>query len=352
MIKYVSSRGKQEMAKSVKMSDIAAHVGVSTVTVSKALSGQKGVSESMRAEIIKLADEMGYVPPASRHASDAEHGYNIGVLINEMFLGKYSSFYWQMYQEVTTKAASKGCFVMLEVVKAVEEEGRVIPKLMSERKIDGMIIIGRMEHDYLLALREKGIPTVYIDFYDDTECDAIISNGYFGSYRLTQYLYQLGHRSIAFVGTVDATESIADRYWGYRKSMLQNKLDIPDEWLIPDRNSVTGNLNRSMTWDIPDPMPTAFVCNCDLTASYLIKNLESRGYKVPDDISVVGFDNFLFPGLSDIGITTYEVDMREMAHKSVKRLIQLIESPSDRNPIMTVVEGRLIPKDSTAPIKK
>ena len=58
MIKYVSSRGKQEMAKSVKMSDIAAHVGVSTVTVSKALSGQKGVSESMRAEIIKLADEM------------------------------------------------------------------------------------------------------------------------------------------------------------------------------------------------------------------------------------------------------------------------------------------------------
>lgn len=57
----------------------------------------------MRAEIIKLADEMGYVPPASRHASDAEHGYNIGVLINEMFLGKYSSFYWQMYRRSRRK---------------------------------------------------------------------------------------------------------------------------------------------------------------------------------------------------------------------------------------------------------
>ena len=102
------------MAKSVKMSDIAAHVGVSTVTVSKALSGQKGVSESMRAEIIKLADEMGYVPPASRHASDAEHGYNIGVLINEMFLGKYSSFYWQMYQEVTTKLLPKAALSCLK----------------------------------------------------------------------------------------------------------------------------------------------------------------------------------------------------------------------------------------------
>lgn len=336
------------MAKSVKMSDIAAKVGVSTVTVSKALSGQKGVSENMRGQIVKLAEEMGYVPPASRHTSDPDHGYSIGVLINEMFLGKYASFYWQMYQEVTTRAAAKGCFVMLEVVKAEEEEEKIVPKLMTERKVDGMIVIGRMQHEYLLMLREQNIPTVYIDFYDDTECDSVISNGYFGTYRLTQYLHKLGHNNIAFVGTVDATESIADRYWGYRKSMLQNKIDIPDEWLIPDRNSITGDLNRSMTWNLPDPMPTAFVCNCDLTASYLIKNLISRGYKVPEDISVVGFDNFLFPGLSDIGITTYEVDMREMARKSVKRLIQLIESPGDKNPMMTVVEGRLIVKDSTA----
>ena len=337
------------MAKSVKMSDIADKVGVSTVTVSKALSGQKGVSENMRARIIKLANEMGYVPPASHHSADSDSGYNIGVLINEMFLGKYASFYWQMYQEVTTRASSKGCFVMLEVVKGEEEKSKVIPKLLTEKKIDGLIVIGCMAHDYLLALRETGIPTLYLDFYDDTECDSVISNGYYGTYKLTEYLHKLGHHDIAFVGTVEATESIADRYWGYRKSMRANGIDIPDEWLIPDRNSITGDLNRTMKWNLPDPMPTAFVCNCDLTASYLIRNLESRGYKVPEDISVVGFDNFLFPGLSDIGITTYEVDMHEMANKSVKRMIQLIEAPNDRAPMMTVVEGRLIVKESTSP---
>ncbi len=336
------------MAKSVKMSDIAGKVGVSTVTVSKALSGQKGVSESMRARIMKLADEMGYIPPSSRHSADNGRSRNIGVLIAEMFLDKYNSFYWQMYQEVTTRAAAKGCFVMLEVVSAEDEHRNMLPKLIAEHRIDGLIVIGRIEHEYLVNIRKSSIPTVYLDFYDDAVCDSVISNGYYGAYKLTEYLHSLGHHDIAFVGNVEATESIADRYWGYRKSMLQNGINVRNEWLIPDRNSVTGDLNRSMAWNLPDPMPSAFVCNCDLTASYLIKNLETRGYRVPEDISVVGFDNFLFPGLSEIGITTYEVDMREMAHRTVKRLLQLLEVPEEEIPMMMVVEGHMIVKESTA----
>jgi DNA-binding LacI/PurR family transcriptional regulator len=339
------------MSKSVKMSDIAAKVGVSTVTVSKAISGQKGVSEGMRARIMKLADDMGYVPPASRHTPESGKSRNIGVLIAEMFLDKYNSFYWQMYQEITTRASAKGCFVMLEVVSSDEISTGTMPKLISERKIDGLVIIGKMVHSYLEAIRSNGIPAVYLDFYDDTACDSVISNGFYGTYKLTEYLHSLGHHDIAYVGTVEATESIADRYWGYRKSMLNNGIEFRDEWLIPDRNPDTGDLNRTEVWNLPAKMPTAFVCNCDLTASYLIKNLEMRGYKVPEDISVVGFDNYLYPGLSEIGITTYEVDMKEMARRTIKRLLQRIEIPEETLPIMIVVEGHLIVKESTAAVK-
>ena len=85
------------MAKAVKLADIAEQVGVSTVTVSKALSGQKGVSEEMREKIKNLAEELGYRSPSETKRQSAEKQYNIGVLIQEVYLDKYDSFYWKMY---------------------------------------------------------------------------------------------------------------------------------------------------------------------------------------------------------------------------------------------------------------
>ena len=74
--------------------------------------------------------------------------------------------------------------------------------------------------------------------------------------------------------------------------------------------------------DQMENMPTAFVCNSDLTASMVINQLEEQGYRVPEDFSVVGFDNYLFPGLCDVEITTYEVDIREMANKAIHVLLK------------------------------
>ena len=85
------------MAKAVKLADIAERVGVSTVTVSKALSGQKGVSEEVREKIRSIAEELGYQQPSAARKSQNQKSYNIGILISERFLDKYESFYWQMY---------------------------------------------------------------------------------------------------------------------------------------------------------------------------------------------------------------------------------------------------------------
>ena len=98
------------MAKAVKLADIAERVGVSTVTVSKALSGQKGVSEEVREKIHSIAEELGYQQPSAARKSQNQKSYNIGILISERFLDKYESFYWQMYQSVATRATAKECF--------------------------------------------------------------------------------------------------------------------------------------------------------------------------------------------------------------------------------------------------
>ena len=339
------------MAKAVKLSDIAERVGVSTVTVSKALSGQKGVSEEVREKIRSIAEELGYQQPSAARKSQNHKNFNIGILISERFLVKYESFYWQMYQAVATRATAEECFTMLEVIGKAEEESSRMPKLVQERKVDGIIVIGKMMDAYLQHLNtEAGIPVIYLDYYNGREAsDSVISNSYYGTYELTSYLYRMGHRKIAYVGTLLAMESITDRYFGYQKALLELGLEQKKGWVLDDRHIETGEIDTVNMLQIPKDMPTAFVCNCDLTASFLIKKLKDNGYRVPEDISVVGFDNYLYPGLSDIQITTYEVDLKEMAKKAVYNMISKI-SNENYKPGIHIVEGHMVLKESVAQI--
>ncbi|MBQ5851419.1 MAG: substrate-binding domain-containing protein [Lachnospiraceae bacterium] len=89
----------------------------------------------------------------------------------------------------------------------------------------------------------------------------------------------------------------------------------------------------------------AFFCNCDLVASMLIRKLQNEGYRVPEDISVVGYDNYLYPGLCNVNITTYEVDIKEMARKAVDNLIDKIKGIKGRESV-SIIEGHLVEKDS------
>ncbi|NLL76683.1 MAG: LacI family transcriptional regulator [Clostridiales bacterium] len=335
------------MSKTVKMADIAEMMNVSVVTVSKALSGQKGVSEEVREKIIKLADEMGYKQPSALRLARSRKSYNIGVLVSDRFLDKYKSFYWEMYQEVAQRALQKDCFTMLEVLGIDEEKSLALPKLLQEEKVEGMIVIGLLSDDYLEMLSNVvKTPLVYLDFYDKRhECDAIITDNYYGMYKLTNYLFDMGHTQIAYVGTLLYTGSITDRYFGYAKSMLEHGQKTREDWIVDDRDPVTGRTDTGFELVLPEKMPTAFVCNCDLSASQLIKKLKEKGYRVPEDISVVGFDNYLYPGLCDVEITTYEVDMKEMARKSINNLLRKISGEYYKQGI-TIVEGHIVLKDS------
>ncbi|MGN0414673.1 MAG: substrate-binding domain-containing protein [Agathobacter sp.] len=337
------------MSKAVKLADIAAVVGVSTVTVSKALSDQKGVSEELREKIKRLAEEMGYQPPAATKKL-ASKQCNIGVLVQEIYLDKYASYYWQLYQELTKKAMGRGCFTVLELVAREDVLTVKTPMLVQEKRVDAIVVLGTMEKEYLQNLEEEAeVPVVYMDYYDnEREIDTVIPNSFYGCYMLTNYLYDMGHREIAYVGTVCATNSITDRYLGYLKSILEHHLQQKEEWVIDDRDIKTGKIDPEGKLLLPKQMPSAFVCNCDLTASYLIKKLQREGYRVPEDVSVVGYDNYLYPGSCDIGITTYEVDISEMARRTLHKVLKKITNETYTSGVF-IVDGHLVRKESVIP---
>lgn len=333
------------MAKLVKLADIAERLNVSTVTVSKALSDQKGVGEELRSQIKQMAEEMGYVSPSAAKMHAVKKSYNIGVIVSQRYFDQTQSFYWLMYQELATKATAKNSFTMLEVIQPEDETNNVTPKLLEGERVNGLIVIGIMKKEYLDAIKEKAkVPVVYLDFYTDDDCDAVITDNYFGMYRLTKHLCDKGHRKIAYVGTLFATNSITDRYFGYCKALYESGIEIRKDWIIDDRFVDSGGI-MDYKMVLPKEMPTAFVCNCDVTAYELIRELEGKGYKVPEDISIVGFDNYVFANAGESILTTYEVDVKEMARRAVKVLIRKMEGIS-YNKGISIVEGRMIVRDS------
>lgn len=343
------------MAKTVKLADIAERVGVSTVTVSKALSGQKGVSEDMRAKIRELAEELGYRQPSvARREAAGRKSYHIGVLVNDRYLGKYESFYWQLYKHLSACVLENDCFALLEVVndEMQSETEPVLPEILKENKVQGLIVIGRMQKAYLRFLRQScDLPVVYLDFTDEEQkVDAVISDGFYGAYYLTNYLFSIGHRKVAYVGSLSASGSIMDRYLGYVKSLREHGIEPREDWLLEDRDPVSGFIEESRM-RLPKEMPTAFFCNCDLTAGRLIRKLTQNGFRVPEEISVAGFDNYIHPGICDVGITTYEVDQPAMAKQAVSLLLKRMNG-KDFSVGTHVTPGRLVVKDSVRAVRK
>ncbi len=333
------------MAKGVRMADIAQRLGVSTVTVSKALADQKGVSEEMRERIKALAEEMGYRPPVSSR-QETKRSYNIGVIMGEQYVEKYATFYWEFHQKIITCASQKNCYVIPEVLDSVRVKELEEPKLVQEDKIDGLIILGGIRTEYLRMLKKKcGVPVVYMDFYDkQLQGDCVISNSFYGAYYMTNYLFRMGHEKIGFVGTVLATESIMDRYLGYRKSLMEHGVQERADWVVKDR----GDESSVFCYDripLPRELPTAFVCNSDLTASRVVRSLLELGYRVPEDVSLVGYDDWLYPGLCDVPITTYSVDMPRMAETGIDMLVRRIEGDDSRCN-MQIIEGEIVIRNS------
>lgn len=328
--------------KAVTQTDIAKELNISVVSVSNALSGRKGVSSELRQLILDTAEEMGYQGEI-RGSIAQERGLRIGVVISSRYLYDTPSFYMKIYQEIVVAAAEKKCVTFLEVLDTDREESGKLPDLMTGGQADGILVIGELNMRYTQIVKENSrVPVIFVDYYEDLpETDFIISDGYTGTYRLTRRLLEAGYREIAFMGNIRATSSIMDRYLGYRKALMERQIPLVPEWIIPDREDES----RSVFVKLPEKMPEAFVCNCDKTAGMLIRKLLEAGYRVPEDVGVVGFDHFLQEEVAGITLTTYDVDIRKIAGVSVRTLIRKVDHTCF-TPRLQVINGKVIEGNS------
>lgn len=315
------------MASKITMQDIADKIGVSKVTVSKALSDKDGVSDELKAKIKALSEELGYRYNASASAMKLGLSKNIGVIIPERFTGDYKSFYLTIFQYLSVALDQYQYSSILHVLSDEHEKALSLPGTYFERKADAYIILGQISTTYVDLLVGSDVPILFFDFYEEhTELDSINTDNFYGSYGMTNYLIQNGHTKLAFVGSISATSSIQDRYLGYYKSLIEHGIPLNTDYVIEDRNKK----GKYIPVRLPEEMPTAFVCNNDQVAYNLIEALQAGGYRVPEDISVVGYDNDIYASVSKPKITTVDVNMEDMTTTAARIIVDKIKYPEKK----------------------
>ncbi|HHX60915.1 MAG TPA: substrate-binding domain-containing protein [Epulopiscium sp.] len=334
------------MRKNITLKDIAQKLQISSVTVSKALNDKDGVSEELRQKIKDLANEMGYRINTVARSMKEGCSYNIGIVIPDRFTGGVQSFYLNFYQSVSKVLEQYDYYGILQLLSKEDEEDLILPRIYNENRVDGLIVLGQVSRNYVKTLQNMEIPVVFLDFYDEhLDMDSVITDNFYGSYRITNYLMNSGHREIGFVGDIYATSSIQDRFLGYYKSLLEHKIELKQEFIIKDRDEH----GKYIELEFPEHMPTAFVCNCDQIAYDVIEKLKKMDYDVPGDISVVGFDNDIYATISSPQITTIEVDTEEMAATAVEYILEKIKN-NEREYGRVSIKGRIIYRESVKEI--
>lgn len=322
----------------VRMSDIAKELGISVVTVSKALAGKDGVGERLRQKIVQTAAEMGYRPKNTARAN--ERPRTVGILIAHYLIKPEHSFYWALYLSVVECLKAHNCNCMFEPV-SMEEPGPALPAFVSNGTVEGVFVLGHMPREYLQLLEQTALPLVQIDSNCGARGVCVIPNSYWGISEMTEYLIGKGHRKIGFVGSVDANSHIQDCYYGYLKALAHHKMEVRGEWLLPDRNGV----EFKRDFDLPAVMPTAFVCCTDQAAYHFVQDLQKKGYRIPEDVSVTGFYGYIFSTLVSPPLTTYGIDLKNMAETAVCSQLSMIESRSQKHG-MHVICGEIVERDS------
>jgi len=337
------------MSKRPTLRDIAKKADVSVSTVSQVVNNKPGVSAELRKRVLQVAAELGYRSTVVVEAELATEIRTIGLLTKyrEDDALVVNPFYSHIIVGAERECTRHNISLMYANVH-VDENNHVqnLPPMLLDERVDGVIVVGAFLEETLANInRRANQNTVLVDAYttEGNAFDSVLIDNVSGAASAIQYLVSLGHRRIGLVGSQPASyPSIQERRHGYRKVLHQHGLDafIEDSALNrTDACKATKRLIRR------EPNLTAiFACN-DEVAIGVIGALQEEGLHVPDDISVIGFDDIDFAQEVTPPLTTLHVDKMMMGVVAVRNLIDRSRDPL-RIPLKTLVVPQLIERAS------
>lgn len=328
------------------MQDIADQLGVTKVSVSKAINNQPGIGDALRKKILLTAKQLGYT---KIKRETEKQSYKFAWICPKRFFLEDETFYSTIYYYINKRCMEKGYSIVCFVINGKEELDGELPQRMISESFDGIFIAGEFHHDYLQKLKTVGGVKLAIDFcMPNLGIDSIVSDNFSTGQEVTAYLIQKGHQRIGFVGNIHNSSSICDRYFGYLKALRLNGLEVREDWHFANNDEVTGQY--TLDFALPEDLPTAFVCHCDKAAFTLMQKLEGLGVRVPEDVSVISFDNTSICDLISPRLTSVDIDRKQIALYSIDQMLYRI-GHSQSLPRKIYLGCRLIERNSVLDIR-
>lgn len=328
--------------------EVAARAGVSSATVSYVINDTRYVSPAVKQRVHEAMEELGYRPNVLARSLRQGKTKTLGLILPD----SANPFYAELGHALENSAFHKNNNIILCNTDSSVERERLYFDLLVGKQVDGIILDSEEKDPHLVKRRlPEDYPIVLVDRdFSENIFDTVLTDNFVGGYLAARHLIELGHKRIACVSGPATFYGAMNRLYGYEQALAEFGITY-DKDLIEcgDFTVGSGHLAAHRLLKLPEPPTAVFMCN-DMMAIGFVRSAIEMGRKIPEDISIVGFDNielcnYLYPTLTSIAQSKEEI-----AEKSIQLLLDRIEDPK-LPPRLVLISPKLILRESTGSIR-
>ncbi|MFC4100589.1 LacI family DNA-binding transcriptional regulator [Paenibacillus xanthanilyticus] len=325
----------------VSIFDVARRSGLSVVTVSRVINNAESVRPKNREKVLQAMRELDYQPNAAARSLARGKTGIIGLTLTTL----YDSVFDVIVKEINERLAEHGYFLAISVTQEKEEGAH--GAIFQEDRVDGVILLSPVrENEFVLELKKKGIPFVMLDNqHRNPSVTSVMVDNFKGGYEATKHLIDLGHKDIAHISGTDLFLSSRERERGFLFAM--EEAGLTPFAVERGRFEVVSGYEIASKWLAEGKLPSAVFASDDHIALGVMDALKNSGLRVPQDVSIVGYDDQLLASQFRPKLTTVRQPARLIGRHGVELLLDAINGETKKN-VTLQLEPQLIVRDSTA----
>ena len=335
--------------------DVASRSGVSIGTVSAVLNRKGTVSEGTRRRVLKAMSDLRYRPSAAaRRRLQPTVEKSVGLIVKEVNNPYFADIIFGA-QEAARELGYNVLVGHTERSYALEQQ---LADLLVAKDVDGLIINPLLDDEtdlsHLFEIRWTNVPLVLIESIGGIQASMVDVDNVVAEKEAVEYIIGLGHRRIVHFAGPQYSSHSEERVEGMRRAFLAMNLTLGDDSVVHSGAGLGDGYRSALEYfrnraGRPQDRPTAVTCYNDLVAIGVLRALRELGLRVPEDVSVVGFDDIDLASYLAVPLTTVRMPRREIGRRATQMLIQTVEAADVSEPETVVLETELVVRESTAP---
>ena len=323
--------------------DVARMAGVSTTTVSHVINKTRFVAEATQKKVLAAVEELNYAPSAVARSLKCNTTRTIGMLVTK----STNPFFAEVVHGVEEYCYGEGYTLILCNTEGNLEKQRDYLRMLAEKRVDGLLVMCSDLDEKLLGLleRQKDTPMVIMDWGPESpHTDKIQDNAELGGYVATKYFIEHGHKKIGCLTGHSEKSTCRERLNGFKKAMNEANLPVNEEWILEGDFECESAVEAANKFIAMEDRPTAIFCFNDIMAMALISTFEQAGLHVPDDISIIGYDNIDLAPYFSPPLTTIHQPKRRLGKTAIEILMARVKDKDHEHRVFEMAPELVVRK--------